>query len=227
MKINKLSLLVAIGLCFVTLSWAQKGRYRITNGFTLAGGVSLFDIATDNFETSQETGFLGGIAATVDLPHKWYNLSFGMQFSKNTVGIAGRPSLISTENTFIDYDMLAVQLSGLLHIKLISKYLTIDLGPMLQYNGNLEFADARQENYFITNYVALSADAIRNISQFNVNGAIGLSAGFKHVMLRAQYIYGFTNTLEKLNTENLNTLGGPSEFKGNQTLLVLGAIVTF
>ncbi len=227
MKINKLSILVAIGLCFVTQSWAQKGRYRISNGFSIWGGVTLFDITTDNFNTSQDTGFLGGIAATVDLPHKWYNLSFGMQFSESNIGIAGRPTLNSTEEIFINYKMLAVQLSGLLHIKLIPKHLTIDLGPMLQYNGNLELKDADQERYFITNYANLSAEAISPISQFNVNGAVGISAGIKHLKLRAQYIYGFTNTLQNLNREDLNTLGGASEFKGNQTLLVLGAVVSF
>ena len=29
-------------------------------------------------------GWIGGMSATVGLPHKWYNVSYGMQLSENT-----------------------------------------------------------------------------------------------------------------------------------------------
>ena len=62
----------------------------------------------------------------------------------------------------------------------------------------------------------------------NSNGAIGLSAGISHFRLRAQYIYGFTNMLGKLNKNNLETLGNSeSKFKGNQSMLAFTAMITF
>lgn len=227
MKINKRILLVAFLLSFVTLLNAQKGRYPITNGFSVFGGITKFDISTNNFVTSQGDGFLGGLSATVDIPLRWYNISFGMQLSENNIDILGRPSLVSTENEFINYKMFAAQVAMLLHIKAIKNHFTIDVGPMLQYNGKLEFKNKDQEGYFINNYSNLTAEDIANISQFNFNGVVGASLGVKNFKLKAQYIYGFTNILNKLENEGLDTTGGDARFKGNQNMLVLGAMVSF
>lgn len=227
MKINKLTLLVAFLLCFVTVNHAQKGNYPITNGFSIFGGITKFNISTDNFTTSQGDGFLGGISATVDIPLRWYNISFGMQLSENNIDILGRQDLVSTESEFINYKMFAAQVAMLMHIKAIPNYFTIDVGPMLQYNGKLEFKDSNQEGYYINNYNLLTAKDITNISQFNFNGVVGASLGVRNFKLKAQYIYGFTNILNKLENENLDTAGGDARFKGNQNMIVLGAMVSF
>ncbi|MGC6431179.1 MAG: hypothetical protein ACON5F_09070 [Jejuia sp.] len=227
MKINRPLLLVAFLLCFVTLSYSQKGNYRITNGFSVFGGITKFDITTDNFVTSQGDGFLGGAQATVDIPLRWYNVSFGMQLSENNIDILGRPTQISAEDQFVNYKMFAAQVAMLLNIKVIEYYFTIDIGPMLQYNGPLEFKDKTQETFYINNYDNLTAESITQISQFNFNGAIGASLGFKNFKLKAQYIYGFTNILNKLENENLDTSGGDARFKGNQSILFLGAAISF
>ena len=227
MKINTPILLVAFALCFVTKSFSLRGNYRINNGFSIFGGVTKFNIATDNFETSQGDGFLGGMSATVDIPLRWYNVSFGMQLSESNIGILGRPALISTQEEFVNYKMFAAQVAMQLHVKVIPDYFTIDFGPMLQYNGELEFKDKAQEDFYINNYTNLSAKDITKISQFNLNGVVGASVGVKNFKLKVQYIYGFTNILKKLENENLDTLGGNTRFKGNQNMLVLGAMVSF
>jgi len=110
MKFNRLFLLVAIMLCFVTKNFAQHGNVRITNSFGIMGGITEFDITTDNFVTKSSQGFLGGTSAIVDLPHKWYNMSFGLQLSENHLEILGRPSLVSSEENYIDYKIFAARL---------------------------------------------------------------------------------------------------------------------
>ncbi|WP_303316618.1 hypothetical protein Q4Q34_07380 [Flavivirga abyssicola] len=224
---KQLVLLVVIATCFVTTNFAQKGNYRISNGFGINGGITKFDITTNNFVTKQGDGFLGGLSAMVDIPHIWYNISYGMQLSESTIEILGRPDIASTEDSFIEYKMFAAQLVFLGHIKVIPKYFTIDLGPMLQYNSKLEFKNKDQKGYYINNYTNLSAEDITNISQFNLNGAIGASVGIKNVKLKAQYLYGFTNILNKLEDQELDATGGNARFKGNQTMLIFGAIVSF
>tara|TARA_R110002050_G_scaffold54303_4_gene122960 strand:+ start:52386 stop:53033 length:648 start_codon:yes stop_codon:yes gene_type:complete len=215
-------------MCFVTKSFSQKGNYRISNGIGIFGGITKLDITTNNFTTKQGDGFIGGLLATVDIPHRWYNMSFGMQLSESTIGILGRPSnVISLPDEFIEYKMFAAQVALLGHIKVIPKHFTIDVGPMLQYNSRLEFKEKGQEGYFINNYNNLIAEDITDISQFNLNGAIGASVGIKNFKLKAQYIYGFTNILKKLENQELDSTGGSSRFKGNQTMLVLGAMVSF
>ncbi len=227
MKIKSLSLLVVITLCFVTKSFAQKGNYRITNGITVFGGVTKMDVKTDNFITSKGNGLMGGMLATVDIPHKWYNISFGMQLSESNIGISARPSLTSALQEFLDYKLFAAQVAMLANIKLVESYVTIDIGPMLQYNGKMELKDKTKDGYFINNYDSLSAKDISNVSQFNINGIIGITAGVKFFKLKAQYIYGFTNILNKLNDQNINTSGSKTRFQGNQNMLVLGAAITF
>tara|TARA_R110002072_G_scaffold165900_1_gene319149 strand:+ start:1059 stop:1745 length:687 start_codon:yes stop_codon:yes gene_type:complete len=228
MKYNQLLLLVALMLCFVTKSFSQKGNYRITNGIGITGGITQFDIVTNNFNTKSSNGFMGGLSATVDIPVRWYNISFGMQLSESSIEISGRrQALISSQEAFVEYKMFAAQVAMLLHVKVIPNYFTVDFGPMLQYNGKLEFKDRNQEGYYINNYTNLSAEDITNISQFNFNGAIGASFGIRNFKLKAQYIYGFTNILKKLEGQDSITIGGDARFKGNQTMLVLGATVSF
>jgi hypothetical protein len=227
MKKIQVYLLVALLFCFVTESFSQKGRYPITNSIGITGGITQFDIVTDNFTTKSSNGFAGGLNAIVDIPVRWYNISFGMQLSENNIEILGRPALISTEEEFIKYKMFAAQVAMLLHVKVIENHFTIDVGPMLQYNAKLEFRDEAQEGYYINNYTNLTAEDITNISQFNLNGVAGASVGFKNFKLKAQYIYGFTNILNKLENEGLDTIGGDARFKGNQSMLVLGAVVSF
>lgn len=227
MKFRLHILLVALTLCFVTITHSQHKTFAIKNGIAIQGGVTQFDINTDNFVTKKGNGFIGGMAATVDLPHKWYTVSYGMLLSENNIEISGRMTDDVAGNEMIEYKMMTVQLGFLFHAKLIGENLTIDLGPQIQYNGKLELKDSENETYFINGYENLMAKDISEISQFNANGIVGLSAGIGAFRVRAQYGYGFTNILSKLNNNNLDTSGGASKFKGNQQLLSLTAMITF
>jgi hypothetical protein len=227
MKNKLLLLLVALSIGFVTNIFAQRGNYRIANGIAITGAMTNFNIVTDNFNTKQDTGFLGGMTATVDIPNRWYNISFGMQLSENHLKIEGRSDALTKDIAFIEYKLFAAQVAMLAHIKLIDNNVTIDVGPMLQYNGKLELNNTAEENYYINNYSNVTASDITNISQFNINGAIGASAGLDFIKLKVQYIYGFTNIFKKLNSQNLDTSSGNGSFKGNQSMLVLGAFVSF
>lgn len=227
MKKHQFILLVALCICFVTNSYAQPKSYDIKNGFGISGGITQFDIVTDNFETVQKDGWIGGMSATVILPHKGYGVSYGMQLSENKIGITGRASNLDISAEELEYKLFTAQLVFLFHVKVIKDFITIDAGPMLQYNSNLELVDDAQEDYLIANYADLSAADISEISQINFNGAIGMSAGFGHFKLKGQYIYGFTNMLDKLNSQDLNTKGGIDKFKGNQSMVALTAMITF
>lgn len=218
-------LLVVICIGFVTISHAQRKNYKIKNGIGLQGGITQFDIVTDNFETKKSSGYIGGMAASVDIPHRWYNVSYNIQLSQNHIDIKAS-QLGSLSEEYVEYKMLAANISFLFHIKLISNNFTLDVGPMLQYNSELELKNDSNEGYIISGYDNLLTEDIREISNFNANGAVGLSLGVRRLKLRAQYIYGFTNILGKLNDQDLN-VGDNDKFKGNQSLVALTAIITF
>ena len=228
MQNKKITLLVALIVSFVTQVQSQPKSYNIVNGFGVQGGITKFDIVTNNFETQTGTGWMGGMSATVDIPHRWYNVSYSIQFSENNINIFGRSNSIITTNEPIEFKMYTAQVALLAHIKLIGSNLTLDAGPMIQYNSDLELKNKEQSDYVITNYDNLIADEIKSINNFNFDGAIGLTAGFDSFKVKAQYIYGFTNALNKLNGKNLDTAGSnESSFKGNQSILALSAMFTF
>lgn len=220
-------ILVVTCLTFVTISSAQHRRYAIKNGIGIMGGITQYDIATDNFVTKSGSGFTGGMVATVDLPQKWYTVSYGLQFAQNSLEILGRPSAGAGPSEQIEYQMMAAQLAFLFHVKLLKDNLTIDLGPQLQYNSELELDNDNQANYIIDGYSSLLAEDLSDISQFNFNGVLGASAGIGNFKIRAIYSYGFTNILNKLNDQNLTTAPNSSKFKGNQNMLSFVVMFTF
>ena len=221
MRRKQLLLLVALCLCFVTLVQGQIRTYDIVNGFGIQGGITKFDIITNNFETQSETGWLAGASSTVDIPNRWYNVSFLIQFSQNNLSIFG-------QSVPIKYKLYTVQVALLPHIKLIGSNVTLEVGPMLQYNSEFELNDKSQSDYVLTNFDNLIADDIKGINQFNVDGIGGLTVGFDSIKLKAQYIYGITNMLNKLNHENLDTTGSSeTNFKGHQSMLAFTAMFTF
>jgi hypothetical protein len=225
---QKKQFIVLIVFCigFVTVSVAQHRRYNIKNGISLIGGLTQYDIITDNFITKRGTGFIGGMVATVDIPHKWYTVSYGFQFSQNSLEITGRPSITTVTQEPIEYDIKMAQVAFLLHVKLISDYVTLDVGPQLQYNSGLELKEDNQNNFIIQGYDNLFAEDLSNISNFNANGVIGASAGIGSFKLRAAYSYGFTNIFGKLNDQDFN-LSNADRFEGNQTMLSFALMITF
>ena len=226
MKFKLSFLLVALTLCFVTTTYAQHTTYAIKNGIAIQGGITQFDINTDNFVTKKGNGFIGGMAATVDLPHKWYTVSYGMLLSENNLEVSGRITDDVVGNEMIEYKLMTVQIGFLFHAKDFGGILSLDLGPQIQYNAKLELKDSANETYFINGYDNLMAKDIYDISQFNANGVVGVSAGIGAFRVRAQYGYGLTNIFNKLNNSDLDTTGGKSKFKGNQQLLSLTAMIT-
>lgn len=225
MQIRQLILLVSLSIGFVTACHSQRrGIVNISNGIGIGGGLTQFDIKTDNFETKAGNGWIGGLAATLDLPHRWYTVSYGMQLSESNLEISAlNPTILAAEP--VEYKLMMVQAQFLFHLKVAKDYLMIDAGPMLQYNGEMELKDKDQENHLIDGYSLLLAKDISDISKFNVNASIGATAGFNHFKLRVQYIYGLTNMFDKLNDQNLdqNPLNKP--FKGNQSMLAFIAFI--
>lgn len=226
MQKRQLIVLVAFCICIVTVSFGQRKTYQIKNGFGIYGGITQYDIITDNFTTKKDNGWQAGASATVDIPHKWYNVSYTIQLSENNIGILAQPNL-SNQSEFVEYKIFTAQVALMMHVKLIQSFLTIDVGPMIQYNSDMEIKDKANENYIISTYDNLLAKDLNDITNFNINGAIGASAGFGFFRLKAQYIYGFTNMLNKLNDSNIDLTGNDKKIKGNQSMFAFTAMITF
>ncbi len=219
-------LLVTLCALFVTNSFAQRPNYSIQNSLGPFGGITQSNINTNNFVTESGNGWTAGLTAVVNVEHKWYDVSYGIQFTENTIAISGRPTLTG-EAEMIDFKLSGAQLGILMHAKLIGQNLTIDFGPIIQANGFFEPSKDEKKEYYLTGYDALQVKDIRDISKFNINGAIGATAGLKNFRLRAQYQYGFTNVFRKLNNQDLAITPSTDKFKGNQSTLLFTALILF
>lgn len=228
MKLTKFNLLVVIVVTFVTKSFSQQPKhYEIYSGFALGGGITKYTIHTDNFEVTPQNGWFIKTSTTVDIPHKWYNVSYGMQISKNKLDIAGRELITSTKELPINYKTMAAQLSVLWHAKLFGGYCSVDFGPMLQYNGNLELEDRDQESFLVKGYNKVTAKDIQEISNIHIVPAVGFTAGISHFKFSVQYLYTLTNMLGKLDKKELDLEGNDINFKGNQGMITLSGMFTF
>lgn len=213
-------LVVFIGL-FVTNSTGQN--YRIQNSIGVYGGLTQFNIDTDDLTTESGSGWLVGLAATVDLPHRWYNVSYNIQLAENQFGVGASP-ISAGQTQFVDYKVFTAQIALIGHLKIIDKYLTIDVGPMLQYNGDLDIQDETKENYIIDGYNTATLNDLPEVSNFNVNATVGATLGFGSFKVRAQYIYGFLNSFKSTNNQNL---AESINLEGNQNMLVFSVMFLF
>ena len=119
-KTKSFQIFVATSLLFVTICTAQN--YRIQNGIGVYSGLKQFDIDTDDFATEKGNGWIVGLAATVDLPHHWCNVSYNIQLGENKLGISALP-LVGNQAEFIDYRVFTAQIALVGHLKLIKKHL--------------------------------------------------------------------------------------------------------
>lgn len=230
MKKLKLYLLVAVCTSFVTKNFAQVRNYDIINTVGISGGLTQFNLNTDNFNTTAGTGWFVKGTSIADFPKRIYNLSYNIQLSQNKLSIAGREAIGLESNAVdINYKILAAQVSMLFHLKPINMldYFTLDIGPMLQYNGKLTLEDDAQDTIFIHNYQDLQAKDIEDINNFNANITAGASVGVKRFKLTAHYVYGFLNSIDKLNDNNFSNSVNSSTFKANQSMWLFGASFYF
>jgi hypothetical protein len=107
----------------------------------------------------------------------------------------------------------------MLSYKIFEPYLSVEIGPVAQFNGKLELDEAQEQNTI--SGTTLKAVDITDVNRFNFHGAIGVTAGVKHVRVSLQYLYGINNVLG-----NLNDNGNGNNFKGHLGI-ISGNLIVF
>ena len=216
---SRLSLLfVTLSLLTIQQSFAQR-NYDEYNRMGIQGAYTLFDITTDDFITTQGTGFGGGFTSRGSFRNE-FDLVYGLSFMGSNISIQGSDG-VKTEN--IDLSIQGVQIQFLGSYNIIKHHLTLEFGPTLNVSGKMKVKRDAQSDYIITGYNALKALDLANISPINFRVVGGLSAGMESFRVTTQYQYGVTNVLNRLNDQGLEK----DDFKGNSGTILLGAVVYF
>jgi hypothetical protein len=197
--------LIVLLLFATTIGYSQYG-YRDGNRIGISAGVSQTSLFTSNFNSSPETGFAGGLSVRGNYYNNW-SMIYGMQFFSNNF------SLEANFDQKVKYNIQGVQVRILFSYNLVEDHVSLDFGPVLQINGKLQIADSDASK--ILKGTALTADQILDISPVSGNFYLGVSAGNRTIRAVVFYEYGFTNILNKLNSDDELKPLINGDFKGN------------
>lgn len=205
---KKLHLIVLLFTSII--SFSQHGR-RDGNRIGISGGITNMSMFTSNFNTSPESGWIGGLAVRGNYYNNWSAI-FGMQFTESNFSVATTNFVAQQEQ--VKYTLSGVQIRFLLSYNVIKNHVSVDFGPVLQVNGSLKTQDKYMTNTI--NGTALTVEDIKDITKINGNGYLGLSAGGKRVRAVVFYQYGLNNIMNNLNKKaDIILKNNGQDFKGN------------
>lgn len=219
----KIILTLALAILFVSISQVQAQRnFKEFNVIGVSGGLTLYDINTDDFITTSRESYMLGFQMRGNVYNN-FDMIYGIAFYDTKIGISASSLPAGGNKEVLDYNMQSAQISVLWGYKIIKEHLSVEAGPVLNVNGKLTLKDTPFENYIVDGYTTLRAIDLEDVSKVNFHLAAGLTAGFRNFRIFGQYQYGVTNVLNKLNSQNLEN----DNFKGNSSLLTVGVTAYF
>jgi hypothetical protein len=199
------------GFVFILFSLASFAQYEYqdSNRIGIFFGINQFNLNTKNFETKSELGWNAGLSMRGNFYNDW-DMVYAIQFSENNFTVATKNLVLLNED--VNYVLPSAQISLQLSYKFIENHLSVEFGPVIQFNGKLK-TDSDNQNNIISGTTLLAKD-IDDISRFNFYPTAGITFGVRHLRLNVSYQYGMMNTLGNLNNKNSGI-----NFKGNTSIL--------
>jgi hypothetical protein len=199
------------GFVFILFSLASFAQYEYqdSNRIGIFFGINQFNLNTKNFETKSELGWNAGLSMRGNFYNDW-DMVYAIQFSENNFTVATKNLVLLNED--VNYVLPSAQISLQLSYKFIENHLSVEFGPVIQFNGKLK-TDSDNQNNIISGTTLLAKD-IDDISRFNFYPTAGITFGLRHLRLNVSYQYGMMNTLGNLNNKNSGI-----NFKGNTSIL--------
>jgi len=177
---------------------AQYGR----NDYNLKGlffGATTPTVITQNLAVAPGKGLTGGYISRGDVYNN-FDISYAMVFFQNQCTIQGRNNNISGD-VIMELSGAQIQLLG--GYQIIRHHLSLDMGPVLSFNGPWRAQSKDQELWQVSGYDQLVVEDLSGVSPVQGHFLIGLSGGLERLKLTAQYQRGFSNFLRKINNTNL------------------------
>jgi hypothetical protein len=215
---------VTISILFLQQTTAQR-NFDEYNRLGINAGLTLFDINTDDLNTRQSTGFMGGFTTRGSFRNN-FDLIYGLNFYNAEIGIFARDLGDISGNfdeQFVPYSIQSVQLNFLASYNIIKHHFSLEFGPVLNVNGKMKLKNDRYEGYIVDGYSTIEAQDLKDISKVNFHLLGGITAGLPSFRVSGYYQYGVTNMLNGLNENNLEN----KDFEGHSSTIVILAVVYF
>jgi hypothetical protein len=192
----------------------RKSSYN--NRVGLGGDVTFFNIVSDDVNASQGAGWSANFETRGDFRDDFdliYSLGiFNHKFSVNE----------NLTNDQIDMSMVGAEIKFLLAWKIAQRdYISMEIGPALQLNGELKIGNEEQyQDSFTSDLNPVALKEFQNTMPLNLNGIIGLSGGVRNFRVTVHYHYSFMDSLTGTN------LAG-DDIDGNFSFLSVGGRIYF
>lgn len=205
---------VLLLLLFITISNAGYGQYgyRDSNRIGIILGGNQFTLNTSNFTSKAGMGWNAGLSVRGNFYNNW-DMVYALQFSENNFLVDTNKPVAGKED--VNYKLPAAQISLQISYIIVENHLSVEIGPLMQVNGNLKI-DSQSENNIIAGTTLLAKDIV-DISKFNFYPEVGITFGVRHFRFNVSYQYGINNMFSNLNDRNsgVNFKGNPSILNGN------------
>ncbi len=187
-----------------TFGFAQYG-YRDSNMVGITLGLNQFTLNSSDIETKPGTGWNVGLSMRGNFYNDW-DAIYGIQFSEYNYKVVTKKGGISGDRD-VNYKLPCANITFQFSYKFIENHLSVELGPMVQINGNAQIDKNEETN--IVKGTALTAKDFTKMSNVGVYPVIGITAGVRNARLNLTYQYGFMNMLNKVE----------GSFKGNASII--------
>lgn len=197
-----------------------QGEIVLKNNLTLSGGISYFDLRTGNLETKPNLGYLFGLSMRQSLVSR-FDVVYGFNFHSSVLAVRGQETQYLQDEE-IEYTVQGLQLKGLACYNIFPGHLSVDVGPIFQFNGKMNINARQDDKVLLAGTKGVLAEEIQDVSKFDFRMSAGITGGLSDYRLSVQYQYGLGNFLEPLNKKFPE-----NNFKGNTSTFIVAFFLYF
>jgi hypothetical protein len=201
-------------LAFAGLTASAQYGEKDSNRIGLSVGVNQFTMNSSDFDSEPGIGWNAGLSVRGNL-YNDFDMVYDIRFSENQFTI----NTVTAIDREIKCKIQSAQISLLISYKFIENHLSVELGPMFQFNGKLDIAD--EDLVFPIDNNGTTAEDIQEIPVFNFYPTIGVTGGVKHVRAHLYLQYGVTNMFRGLEKPNGGDITGHGMILGGNICFYL------
>jgi hypothetical protein len=207
---------ILLTTAFIFASFVAQAQYgdRDSNRIGISVGANQFTMNTTDFDTSPGTGWNAGLSVRGNF-YNDFDMVYGIAFSENQFTVKTTSPVLEDVKCKIQ----SAQISLLLSYKIVENHLSVEAGPMFQFNGKL---DVKEEDEATP--IDLNGTVIKDIMEipvFNFYPTVGVTAGVRHVRLHLFYQYGVTNMFRGLDKPTGEGITGHGSILGGNLCFYL------
>ncbi len=206
---------LALLILSVSSAFAQR-RFQEANGIGIMAGANQTMLQTSNFDANPGIGWNAGLQLRGAI-YNDFSMIYAINFFESNFTVDAQNVLL--QNADANYKISGGQISLMLSYNIIQSHLSVEAGPMFQFNSKLSVDDSDKD--YILKGTTFQADEIVEINPFNFNAAVGITAGVKQVRISVQYLFGVNNILNNLNDQDLG-----AHFNGH-IRMITGNLIVF